>query len=43
MLLHPTTGPESSEEWQTFAGQPLRLQSVRVVKSSWVRVETLQG
>jgi 5-methylcytosine-specific restriction enzyme subunit McrC len=34
MLLHPTTGAESSAEWQTFEGQLLRVQSVRVVKSS---------
>jgi 5-methylcytosine-specific restriction endonuclease McrBC regulatory subunit McrC len=32
MLLHPTTGTESAEEWQTFDGQMLRLQSVRVVR-----------
>jgi hypothetical protein len=34
MLLHPTTGTESMGEWQTYDGQPLRLQSVRVVKPS---------
>jgi 5-methylcytosine-specific restriction enzyme subunit McrC len=32
MLLHPTTGTESTEEWQTYDGQHLRLQSVSVVK-----------
>jgi 5-methylcytosine-specific restriction enzyme subunit McrC len=34
MLLHPTTDAESVAEWQTYDGQPLRLQSVRVVKPS---------
>jgi len=32
MLLHPTTGDEMAEQWQTYDGQPLRLQSVCVVK-----------
>lgn len=32
MLLHPTTGEEAKDEWQTFDGQWLRLQRVRVVR-----------
>jgi len=33
VLLHPTTGAEAKQDLQTYDGQPLRLQSVRVVKS----------
>lgn len=32
MLLHPTTGAEKAWPWQTYDGQLLWLQSVRVVK-----------
>ncbi len=36
MLLHPTTGTEAVQEWQTFDGQTLLLQSVCVVRPTWV-------
>lgn len=32
MLLHPTTGAETTETYDTFDGQILKLQSVRVVR-----------
>lgn len=35
MILHPTTGAESAKDWQSYDGQPLRLQSVRVVRETF--------
>jgi len=32
MLLHPTTNAETAYIWETFDGQSLRLQSVRIVR-----------